>query len=99
MQNLAGSSIRNMQEKLENAAPYNLFFSSIPELPQTVSQENSITFTGKKKDGDSFKICFAEYSFTDLLCPTLGKLKSSLQINFLVEFKWLMEQYDAKNAG
>lgn len=32
-------------------------------------------------------------SFHELLDPTLGDLDSSLQINFMVEFDWLMEMY------
>ena len=32
--------------------------------------------------------------FTDLLHPSLGTLKSSLQINFMVEYEWLMMNYE-----
>ncbi|XP_065156052.1 tyrosyl-DNA phosphodiesterase 1-like isoform X2 [Atheta coriaria] len=32
-------------------------------------------------------------SFKDLLCPSLGELKSSLHINFLVDLLWLFDEY------
>ena len=32
--------------------------------------------------------------FTDLLHPSLGNLQSSLQINFMVEYEWLMMSYE-----
>ena len=32
--------------------------------------------------------------FTDLLHPSLGNLESSLQINFMVEYEWLMMNYE-----
>lgn len=37
--------------------------------------------------------------FIDLLCPSLGKLKNSLQINFMIDIMWLIEQYEAQNVG
>ncbi|KAJ3650648.1 hypothetical protein Zmor_016734 [Zophobas morio] len=67
-----------MLEKLQKAAPYNLFFTTIPKSPDTSKQANSVTFT-------------------DLLCPSLGQLKCSLQINFMIDIGWLMEQYKARN--
>lgn len=36
-----------MLEKLEKAAPYNLFFTTINKAPETLNQPNAITFTGK----------------------------------------------------
>lgn len=42
--NASGS---NMSERLENAAPYNIFFTKVPDAPQTVSAANSISFPGK----------------------------------------------------
>lgn len=36
-----------MLEKLQKAAPYNLFFTTIIKAPQTQQQPNAITFTGK----------------------------------------------------
>lgn len=36
-------------------------------------------------------------SFAELLCPSLGELEASLQINFVVHVEWLLELY--KNAG
>ncbi|KAF5302230.1 hypothetical protein FQA39_LY10269 [Lamprigera yunnana] len=63
-----------MMEKLNNNAPYNLFFTTIPDSPETTRHTNTITFT-------------------DLLCPSLGELKCSLQINFMIDIAWLMEQY------
>ncbi|KAL3266588.1 hypothetical protein HHI36_010752 [Cryptolaemus montrouzieri] len=38
-------------------------------------------------------------TFTDLLCPSLGKLKCTLQINFMIDIMWLMEQYKARNVS
>lgn len=35
-------------------------------------------------------------TFTDLLCPSLGELKCSLQLNFMIDVMWLMEQYKAR---
>ena len=64
-----------MIQKLHLAAPYNIFYNTIPCLPQ---QDNTIFFT-------------------DLLCPSLGKLKTSLQITFKVDIEWLMNQYDQKH--
>ncbi|XP_049862724.1 probable tyrosyl-DNA phosphodiesterase [Schistocerca gregaria] len=34
-------------------------------------------------------------TFADLLHPSLGELKASLQVNFMVELEWLLEQYDS----
>ena len=31
--------------------------------------------------------------FVELLDPSLGELRSSLQINFLVDLEWLLEAY------
>ncbi|XP_063927390.1 probable tyrosyl-DNA phosphodiesterase [Zophobas morio] len=64
-----------MIQKLHLAAPYNIFYNTIPCVPQ---QDNTIFFT-------------------DLLCPSLGKLKTSLQITFKVDIEWLMNQYDQKH--
>ncbi|KAL1506295.1 hypothetical protein ABEB36_005686 [Hypothenemus hampei] len=36
-------------------------------------------------------------TFTDLLCPSLGPLKSSLQINFMIDIDWLLKQYKARD--
>lgn len=69
-----------MSEKLQVAAPYNLFFTRIPESPETLKQPNSV-------------------QITDLLCPSLGNLKCSLQINFMIDIMWLMEQYEAQRVG
>lgn len=65
---------KNFAAKLKCNAPYNLFFTLIPDSPQTKNQNNSI-------------------QITDLLCPSLGNLKCSLQINFMIDIMWLMEQY------
>ncbi|XP_022901659.2 probable tyrosyl-DNA phosphodiesterase [Onthophagus taurus] len=64
----------DMATKLENNRPYNIFFSSINQIPETLQQRNSITFS-------------------DLLCPSLGELKCSLQINFLIDIPWIIDQY------
>lgn len=36
----------SMLEKMEKAAPYNIFFTTIIKAPQTTQQPNAITFTG-----------------------------------------------------
>lgn len=69
----------NMRQKLEIAAPYNVFFTQIPDCPDTLKELNSLTLT-------------------DLLCPSLGELKSSLQFNFMIDIMWLMEQYEARGV-
>ncbi|XP_045479337.1 probable tyrosyl-DNA phosphodiesterase [Harmonia axyridis] len=38
-------------------------------------------------------------TFTDILCPSFGKLKCSLQVNFMIDIMWLMEQYKARNVS
>ncbi|XP_071056640.1 probable tyrosyl-DNA phosphodiesterase isoform X2 [Onthophagus taurus] len=68
-----------MADKMKSNYPYNLFFTTIPKLHDTLNQKNSITFS-------------------DLLCPSLGELKCSLQLNFLVEIEWLIEQYKVHNV-
>lgn len=78
IKNKSGTS--TMLEKLQNASPYNIFFTRIPESPETIKHPNSITIT-------------------DLLCPSLGKLRNSLQINFMIDIMWLMEQYEAQRVG
>ncbi|KAF2884090.1 hypothetical protein ILUMI_22058 [Ignelater luminosus] len=74
------SNMKPMAERLKENGPYNLFFTTIPDAPQTHTQQNSITFT-------------------DLLCPSLGELKCSLQINFMIDIAWLMEQYLKAGQG
>lgn len=37
-----------MLEKLEKAAPYNIFFTTVIKAPETAKQPNGITFTGKQ---------------------------------------------------
>ncbi|XP_066145363.1 probable tyrosyl-DNA phosphodiesterase [Euwallacea fornicatus] len=36
-------------------------------------------------------------SFTDLICPSLGQLKCSLQVNFIIDIDWLLKQYKTRN--
>ncbi|KAK9886366.1 hypothetical protein WA026_015883 [Henosepilachna vigintioctopunctata] len=36
--------------------------------------------------------------FSDLLCPSLEKLKGTLQINYKVDFEWLINQYQFKHV-
>nr|CAH7733886.1 unnamed protein product [Callosobruchus chinensis] len=38
-------------------------------------------------------------TFTDLLCPSLGSLKCSLQINFMIDIDWLLKQYKARGLS
>lgn len=47
MQNKVSGGSLTMLEKLQIAAPYNIFFTRIPESPETIKQPNSIEFTGK----------------------------------------------------
>lgn len=37
-------------------------------------------------------------SLPDLLCPSLGELESSLQMNFMIDIMWLMEQYEIQGV-
>jgi hypothetical protein len=69
-----------MLEKLERAAPYNVFFNTIPDLPDTLGHPDNV-------------------NFADLLCPSLGQLKCSLQLNFIINPAWLMDQYNARALG
>jgi tyrosyl-DNA phosphodiesterase-1 len=69
-----------MLEKLERAAPYNVFFNTIPDLPDTLGDPDNV-------------------NFADLLCPSLGQLKCSLQLNFIINPAWLMDQYNARALG
>eukprot|EP00088_Acartia_fossae_P012403 TRINITY_DN16392_c0_g1_i6.p1 TRINITY_DN16392_c0_g1~~TRINITY_DN16392_c0_g1_i6.p1 ORF type:complete len:592 (+),score=114.72 TRINITY_DN16392_c0_g1_i6:30-1778(+) len=57
-------------------------------------------FLNKVKDNpDTHKSSHSIY-MTDLLHPSLGNLKSSLQINFMVELDWLLMNYEVtKNSG
>nr|XP_022901658.1 probable tyrosyl-DNA phosphodiesterase [Onthophagus taurus] len=38
-------------------------------------------------------------TFADLLCPSLGELKCSLQLNFIIDISWLIEQYQVHNVN
>ncbi|XP_049825811.1 probable tyrosyl-DNA phosphodiesterase isoform X2 [Aethina tumida] len=38
-------------------------------------------------------------TFTDILCPSLGKLEESLQINFMLDINWLLEQYKVRGLS
>ncbi|XP_050498259.1 probable tyrosyl-DNA phosphodiesterase [Diabrotica virgifera virgifera] len=38
-------------------------------------------------------------TFTDLLCPSLGILKNSLQINFMIDIDWLLKQYKERGLS
>lgn len=85
--------------KLEKAAPYNIFFTTIIKASETLTQPNAITFTGK----ETFclfgltLLCMYIFFILDLLCPSLGELKCSLQINFMIDIDWLLKQYKARN--
>ncbi|XP_076274213.1 tyrosyl-DNA phosphodiesterase glaikit isoform X2 [Rhynchophorus ferrugineus] len=56
----------------------------------------NLFFTTIPKSPDTSKEQNA-VTFTDLLCPSLGKLKCSLQINFMIDIDWLLKQYKARN--
>lgn len=64
----------SMKEKMEAAAPYNVFLTTIKDSPETHKEPLSI-------------------SFPELLDPYFGELDSSLQINFMIEFGFLLAQY------
>ena len=51
-------------------------------------------FYNKVKDSPKTHKDKRSLYFTDLLHPSLGALKSSLQINFMVEFEWLIMNYE-----
>jgi hypothetical protein len=38
-------------------------------------------------------------SFRDLLCPSLGILKTSLHLTFTVEFDWVLDEYERCRVG
>ncbi|XP_065158856.1 probable tyrosyl-DNA phosphodiesterase [Atheta coriaria] len=69
--------VLTMRERLELCAPFNLFFTTIPEEPKTTGYN-----------------CIA---FPDLICPSLGILEKSLQINFMLDIDWLIDQYEVHN--
>lgn len=69
---------KTMKEKLEICAPYNLFFTKVPEAAKTMNGYNCI-------------------SFPDLICPSIGILEKSLQLNFMIDVSWLIEQYQVHN--
>ncbi|XP_023331036.1 probable tyrosyl-DNA phosphodiesterase [Eurytemora carolleeae] len=52
-------------------------------------------FLTKIKDNPATHKDMISVYLTDLMHPRLGKLKSSLQINFMVELDWLMMNYEA----
>lgn len=84
-----------MLEKLQNASPYNIFFTKIPKASNTLTHPISVEFTGINII--SFIVLILQFKKIDLLCPSLGQLKTSLQINFMIDIMWLMEQYKARN--
>ncbi|CAG9772390.1 unnamed protein product [Ceutorhynchus assimilis] len=56
----------------------------------------NLFFTTIPKSQSTFKEVNS-VSFTDLLCPSLGPLKCSLQINFMIDIDWLLKQYKARD--
>lgn len=48
------STRKTMAEKMKENAPYNLFFTEINDSPNTLSQKNSVAFSGKKH---KFEMC------------------------------------------
>lgn len=87
-------------EKLKLAAPYNLLFTAIPESSETLKQHDSITITGSLFCLIKARSLHSTFAYIlDLLCPSLGEIKCSLQINFMIDIMWLMEQYDAQGVG
>jgi len=51
-------------------------------------------FLTKVKDNPATHSDMHSLYLTDLLHPSLGKLKSSLQINFMVDLEWLLMNYE-----
>ncbi|CAG9764159.1 unnamed protein product [Ceutorhynchus assimilis] len=66
-----------MEQRMKDAAPYNVFFNKLVHVPETDDQLYSIRFT-------------------DLLCPSLGKLKSSFHITYMADIFWILRQYAAR---
>ncbi|CAH0560746.1 unnamed protein product [Brassicogethes aeneus] len=58
----------------------------------------NIFFTQIPKSPDTLKQ-FNSATFTDILCPSLGELTDSLQVNFMIDISWLLEQYKARNVS
>ena len=52
-------------------------------------------FLTKVKDSPETHKDLNSIYITELLHPSLGKLKRSLQINFMVEWDWLKMNYEA----
>lgn len=96
-ENKSSDAKLTMADKMKRNGPFNIFFTTIPEAPETEIQANSITITGKYLYQMIQKSKFIYNFFLDLLCPSLGVLESSLQINFMIDIVWLMEQYYQTN--
>lgn len=61
-------------KKFEASHPYNYFLTTVVPIPETHTEQLSI-------------------SFQEILDVSLGDLESSLQINFMLDFPWLLEHY------
>ncbi|XP_030766890.1 probable tyrosyl-DNA phosphodiesterase [Sitophilus oryzae] len=61
-----------------------------------VNDPYNLFFTTIPKSPETYKETNA-VTFTDLLCPSLGTLKCSLQINFMIDIDWLLKQYKIRN--
>lgn len=73
--------------KMLRTHPYNIFYNSTPNA----KDENTISFKGMLSTIPENYIYM--HLLADLLCPSLGELKSSLHINFLVDLLWLFDEY------
>jgi tyrosyl-DNA phosphodiesterase 1 len=87
-----------MAEKLEKAAPYNFFLSSITDSKPTHSEHLSITFQGKQIRLSSWQVAIKYFFFSfrfvpEILDHSLGELESSVQINFMIDIGWLLGNY------
>ncbi|XP_018336169.2 probable tyrosyl-DNA phosphodiesterase [Agrilus planipennis] len=85
----------------------------IMENKKNVSKpDDSKTMAQKIKENEPYCLFFSKIpdepltcnqqnsiTFKDLLCPSLGELKCSLQINFMIDIAWLIEQYIAQGVG
>lgn len=85
------------------------YYPESPILKRLGKHADQITMVEKMRDAapfnifyNSLKVCegteeqLYSIKFTDLLCPSFGKLKCSLLMTFHVDIAWLIEQYAAR---
>nr|XP_023029940.1 probable tyrosyl-DNA phosphodiesterase [Leptinotarsa decemlineata] len=98
--NVPSTSSSSTSHKLSNetkpGAP-NFGKGTMMEKLERVSPYN-LFFTTIIKASETLKQSNS-ITFTDLLCPSLGELKCSLQINFMIDIDWLLKQYQARKQS